>query len=107
MFGFTWRHTGPIFRICPRSPAAIPSAPPPPRRSPPPPGARRRPARGRRAPAADAPLFGAKQWTLANGLTVALVESRRAPVVAQYLYYAAGGARTRPGGRASRISSNT
>lgn len=47
---------------------------------------------------ADRPLFGAKQWTLPNGLTVALVESRRAPVVAQYLYYAAGGAED-PAGR--------
>ncbi len=50
------------------------------------------------AAAADRPLFGAKQWTLPNGLTVALVESRRAPVVAQYLYYAAGGAED-PAGR--------
>ncbi len=50
------------------------------------------------APPADAPLFGAKQWTLPNGLTVALVENRRAPVVAQYLYYAAGAAED-PAGR--------
>jgi zinc protease len=49
-------------------------------------------------PVADAPLFGAKLWTLPNGLTVALVESRRAPVVAQYLYYAAGGGED-PAGR--------
>jgi zinc protease len=49
-------------------------------------------------PAAEAPLFGAKLWTLPNGLTVALVESRRAPVVAQYLYYAAGGGED-PAGR--------
>jgi zinc protease len=45
-----------------------------------------------------APLFGAKLWTLPNGLTVALVENRRAPVVAQYLYYAAGGGED-PAGR--------
>lgn len=49
-------------------------------------------------PTADPPLFGAKVWTLPNGLTVALVESRRAPVVAQYLYYAAGGGED-PAGR--------
>ncbi len=47
---------------------------------------------------ADPPLFGAKIWTLPNGLTVALAESRRAPVVAQYLYYAAGGGED-PAGR--------
>lgn len=43
------------------------------------------------APRADRPLFGASLWTLPNGLRVAFVESRRAPVVAQYLFYAAGG----------------
>ena len=65
----------------------------------------RRDARGRAradrpppaAPARRPPLFGATQWTLPNGLTVALVESRRAPVVAQYLYYAAGGGEDPPG----------
>lgn len=48
--------------------------------------------------AAERPLFGARQWRLANGLNVVLVENRRAPVVAQYLYYAAGGAED-PAGR--------
>lgn len=42
------------------------------------------------APTSEAPLFGAKLWKLENGLSVAYVENRRAPVVAQYLYYAAG-----------------
>jgi len=52
------------------------------------------------APAAppDRPLFGAKQWDLRNGLRVVFHENRRAPVVAQYLYYAAGGAED-PAGR--------
>ena len=49
-------------------------------------------------PAADRPLFGARLWTLPNGLSVAFVENRRAPVVAQYLFYAAGGAED-PAGR--------
>ncbi len=48
--------------------------------------------------APDRPLFGAKQWTLGNGLTVVFHENRRAPVVAQYLFYAAGGAED-PAGR--------
>lgn len=54
------------------------------------------PARqGRAQPAAapartDRPLFGAALWRLPNGLTVAFAESRRAPVVGQYLFYAAG-----------------
>lgn len=48
--------------------------------------------------APDRPLFGAKQWQLANGLKVVHAESRRAPVVAQYVYYAAGGAED-PAGR--------
>lgn len=47
---------------------------------------------------AERPLFGAKQWQLPNGLRVVLVENRRAPVVAQYLFYAAGGAED-PAGR--------
>jgi zinc protease len=57
-------------------------------------------ARAQTAPASppDRPLFGAKHWTLPNGLRVVLVENRRAPVVAQYLYYAAGGAED-PAGR--------
>src|SRR5689334_511867 len=38
----------------------------------------------------DRPLFGATLWQLANGLTVVLAEQRRAPVVAHYLFYAAG-----------------
>lgn len=48
--------------------------------------------------AADRPLFGAELRTLPNGLRVAFVESRRAPVVAQYAYVAAGGAED-PAGR--------
>ncbi len=58
-------------------------------------------ARAQTAPAAtppDRPLFGAKQWQLSNGLRVVLAENRRAPVVAQYLFYAAGGAED-PAGR--------
>ena len=55
-------------------------------------------AQGAAPPAQDRPLFGAKQWQLANGLKVVFAESRRAPVVAQYLYYAAGGAED-PAGR--------
>jgi zinc protease len=42
--------------------------------------------------AAERPLFGATLRTLPNGLRVAFVESRRAPVVAQYAYVSAGGA---------------
>ena len=38
----------------------------------------------------DRPLFGATTWTLPNGLRVVLAESRRVPVVAHYLFYAAG-----------------
>jgi zinc protease len=41
-------------------------------------------------PAADRPLFGAELFTLPNGLRVAFVESRRAPVIAQYLFYGVG-----------------
>ena len=40
---------------------------------------------------ADRPLFGAELRTLPNGLRVAFVEQRRAPVVAQYAYVSAGG----------------
>ena len=47
---------------------------------------------------AERPLFGAKQWQLPNGLRVVLAENRRAPVVAQYLFYAAGGGED-PAGR--------
>ncbi|WP_372623999.1 M16 family metallopeptidase [Falsiroseomonas sp.] len=48
--------------------------------------------------AAERPLFGATLRTLPNGLRVAFVEQRRAPVVAQYAYVAAGGAED-PAGR--------
>lgn len=41
-------------------------------------------------PPGEAPLFGAKLWHLPNGLAVVHAENRRAPVVAQYLYYSAG-----------------
>jgi len=44
------------------------------------------------AAATERPLFGAALRTLPNGLQVAFVETRRAPVVAQYAYVAAGGA---------------
>mgnify|MGYP002716468576 CR=1 FL=1 len=46
---------------------------------------------------ADRPLFGATTWTLANGLRVVHVESRRVPVVAHYLFYGAGGGEDPPG----------
>ena len=39
---------------------------------------------------AGQPLFGAKSWTLGNGLRVVLAENRRAPVAAHYLYVSAG-----------------
>ena len=44
------------------------------------------------------PLFGAKHWRLANGLEVAFIPFSRAPVVTQYLFFAAGGAED-PAGR--------
>ncbi|WP_240048361.1 M16 family metallopeptidase [Crenalkalicoccus roseus] len=46
---------------------------------------------------AERPLFGALAWTEANGLRVVLAESRRVPVAAQYLFYAAGGGEDPPG----------
>ncbi|WP_203072719.1 M16 family metallopeptidase [Falsiroseomonas ponticola] len=52
------------------------------------------------APAAaleDRPLFGATLRTLPNGLRVAHVEQRRAPVIANYAYVAAGGGEDPPG----------
>jgi len=48
--------------------------------------------------AAERPLFGAEQRTLSNGLRVAFVEQRRAPVVAQYAFVSAGGGED-PAGR--------
>jgi zinc protease len=48
--------------------------------------------------AAERPLFGAELRTLPNGLRVAFVEQRRAPVVAQYAYVSAGGGED-PAGR--------
>lgn len=45
----------------------------------------------------ERPLFGATLRTLSNGLQVAHVEQRRAPVVAQYAYVAAGGGEDPPG----------
>ena len=45
----------------------------------------------------DRPLFGASAWTLPNGLRVVLAESRRVPVVAHYLFYAAGAGEDAPG----------
>jgi zinc protease len=47
--------------------------------------------------AAERPLFGATLRTLPNGLRVAHVEQRRAPVVAHYAYVAAGGGEDPPG----------
>ena len=41
-------------------------------------------------PPGEKPLFGAALWHLPNGLAVVHAENRRAPVVAQYLYYGAG-----------------
>ena len=70
-----------------RAAAALPVAlAVPVRRLRPPPCRRPRPTAGDRPP-----LFGAATWTLPNGLRVVLAESRRAPVVAQYLFYGAGG----------------
>ena len=45
---------------------------------------------------ADKPLFGASTWTLPNGLRVVHAESRRVPVVAHYLFYAAGAGEDAP-----------
>lgn len=55
-------------------------------------------AQGAPPPPQDRPLFGAKEWRLPNGLRVVFSENRRAPVVAQYVYYSAGGAED-PAGR--------
>jgi zinc protease len=41
-------------------------------------------------PAGETPLFGAALWYLPNGLAVAHVENRRAPVAAHYVFYGAG-----------------
>ncbi len=46
----------------------------------------------------DHPLFGAREWRLPNGLRVVFTANRRAPVVAQYIYYSAGAAED-PSGR--------
>jgi zinc protease len=48
------------------------------------------------ARASERPLFGAAAWRLPNGLTIVHVENRRAPVIAQYLYVAAGGGEDPP-----------
>lgn len=48
-------------------------------------------------PIEDRPLFGATLRTLPNGLRVAHVESRRAPVVAHYAFVAAGSGEDPPG----------
>ncbi len=45
----------------------------------------------------DRPLFGATLRTLPNGLRVAHVEQRRAPVIANYAYVSAGGGEDPPG----------
>lgn len=45
-----------------------------------------------RAAAADAPVFGAVAGKLPNGLTVITLESRRAPVASQMLWYRVGSA---------------
>lgn len=49
------------------------------------------------SPPTDRPLFGARSWSLANGLRVVLAENRRAPVVAHYVFYGAGSGED-PGG---------
>lgn len=51
---------------------------------------RAQPAPPPSAPVAARPLFGAGLWTLPNGLRIAHVEQRRAPVIAQYLFVGAG-----------------
>ena len=38
-------------------------------------------------PAHERPLFGARLWSLPNGLRVAFAQSRRIPVVTQFLFY--------------------
>ncbi len=48
-------------------------------------------------PLEDRPLFGATLRTLPNGLRVAHVEQRRAPVVAHYAFVAAGAGEDPPG----------
>ncbi|HEY4251452.1 MAG TPA: pitrilysin family protein [Roseomonas sp.] len=42
-------------------------------------------------PAGERPLFGARLWSLPNGLRVAFAQSRRIPVISQFLFYGAGG----------------
>ena len=42
-------------------------------------------------PPGERPLFGARLWSLPNGLRVAFAPSRRVPVVVQYLFYGVGG----------------
>jgi zinc protease len=46
---------------------------------------------------AEPPVFGASMTTLANGLTVVSLESRRAPVAAQMVWYRVGSADEPPG----------
>ena len=46
---------------------------------------------------AEAELFNAKSVTLANGLQVVVIENHRSPVIAQMLFYRAGGADAPPG----------
>jgi zinc protease len=47
---------------------------------------------GQAAPTAEAELFTAQGFSLANGLQVVVIENHRSPVVAQMLFYRAGGA---------------
>ena len=47
---------------------------------------------GSAAPSVRAELFAAKTATLANGLQIVVIENHRSPVVAQMIYYRAGGA---------------
>lgn len=42
-------------------------------------------------PPGERPLYGARLWSLPNGLRVAFVQSRRVPVICQYIFYGAGG----------------
>lgn len=49
------------------------------------------------APNAHAEVYGAKTWTLANGMQVVLVPNHRAPVVSHMVFYKVGSADEPPG----------
>ncbi|ONH83494.1 peptidase M16 [Roseomonas mucosa] len=79
----TFRHLGMDMSLTRRAAlaaaASLPLAPP---------ALRAQPPEG--APAGEKRLFDAGLWRLPNGLRVAHIENRRAPVVAHYLYYGVG-----------------